>query len=114
MRIKLQTTEKGHKNQIHAAEREIGVLSKGWKQRMTKKKVPYKRLWDFGLVYESEIRSRMSRGSDHRTGYEEVTGQTVDISEWLYFEFYDFVWWLDHPTCSSIGMVAWCITSRWL
>ena len=64
---------------------------------MTKKKVP-KRLWDFGLVYESELLSRMARGSDHRTGYEEVTGQTPDISEWLDFEFYDLVWWLDRLT----------------
>jgi hypothetical protein len=64
---------------------------------MTKRKVP-KRLWDFGLVYESELLSRMARGSDRRTGYEEVTGQTPDISEWLDFEFYDLVWWLDRPT----------------
>jgi hypothetical protein len=41
----------------------------------------------------------MARGSDRRTGYnEEVTGQTPDISEWLDFEFYDLVWWLDRPT----------------
>ena len=55
---------------------------------MTKKKVP-KRLWDFGLVYESELLSRMARGDDRRTGYEVVTGQTPDISEWLDFEFYE-------------------------
>jgi hypothetical protein len=41
---------------------------------------------------------RMARGSDRRTDYEEVTGQTPDISEWLDFEFYDLVWWLDCPT----------------
>jgi hypothetical protein len=67
---------------------------------MTKKQVPSKRLWDFGHVYESELLCRMARGSDRRrTGYEEVvTGQTPDISEWLDFEFYDLVWWLDRPT----------------
>jgi hypothetical protein len=27
-----------------------------------------------------------------------VTGQTPDISEWLDFEFYDLVWWLDRRT----------------
>ena len=47
---------------------------------MTKKRVP-KRLWDFGLVYESKLLSRMARGTDHQTGYEEGTGQTPDISE---------------------------------
>ena len=63
---------------------------------MRKKRVP-KRLWDFGLVYKSELLTRMSRGSDKHSGYEEVTGDTPDISEWLDFEFYDLVWWLDRP-----------------
>jgi hypothetical protein len=39
----------------------------------------------------------MARGSDGRTEYEEVTGQTPDISEWLDFEFYDLVWWIHCP-----------------
>jgi hypothetical protein len=101
MRIMLHTTEQGCKNQNHAAESEIGFLAKRWKLRMTKRKVS-KRLWDFGLVYESELLSRMSWGSNQRTGYKEVTGQTPDISEWLDFEFYDLVWWLDRPTKPSI------------
>jgi hypothetical protein len=63
MRIMLHTTEQGHKNQNHAAKREIGFLAKRWKLRMTKRKVP-KRLWDYGLVYESELLSRMARGSN--------------------------------------------------
>ena len=54
-------------------------------------------MWDFGLVYESELLCCMAWGMDKRTGYEEVTGQTPDISEWLDFEFYDLVWWLDWP-----------------
>ena len=94
--IQLHTTEQGRKNQNHAAEWEIGFLAKRWKLRMQKKKVPT-RLWDYGLVYESELLSRMARGKDGRTGYEEVTGNTADISEWLDFEFYDLVWWWDRP-----------------
>jgi hypothetical protein len=39
----------------------------------------------------------MAQGSNHQTGYKEVTGQTPEISEWLDFEFYDLVWWLDQP-----------------
>ena len=61
---------------------------------MHKKKVP-KRLWDFGLVYESELLSRMARGRDRRTGYEEVAGDTIDISEWLDFEMHDLFYWID-------------------
>jgi hypothetical protein len=59
MRIKLHTTESGRKNQNHAAEREIGVLSQRWRLRMEKKGVP-KVLWDFGLIYESELLTRMA------------------------------------------------------
>ena len=95
MCIILHTTEQGRKNQNHAAEREIGILDKRWKLQMTKKNVP-KQLWDFGLVYESKLLSQMALGTTGRTGYEEITGQTPDISEWLDFEFYDLVWWLDH------------------
>ena len=64
---------------------------------MTKKNVP-KRLWDFGLVYESELLSWMVWGTTGRTGYEEITGQMPDISKWLDFEFYDLVWSLDQST----------------
>jgi hypothetical protein len=97
MRIMLHTTEQGHKNQNHVAECKIGFLAKRWKLHMTKKKVP-KRLWDFGLVYKSELLSCMVQGSDQHTGYEEVTGQTSGISEWIDFEFWDLVWWLDRLT----------------
>ena len=90
MRIQLHTIEKGRKNQNHAVEREIGFLAKRWKLQMQKKRVP-KRLWDFGFVLESKILTQMARGQDCHTGYEEVTVQTAEISEWLDFEFYDLV-----------------------
>ena len=35
---------------------------------------------------------RMSICKGKRTGYEEVTGQTTDIGEYLDFEFYDLIW----------------------
>ena len=63
---------------------------------MQNKKVP-KRLWDFGLVYESEMLSRMAHGRDRRTGYKEVTRETADISKWLDFEMCDLVYWIDRP-----------------
>ena len=84
MRIQLHTSKKGRKNQNHAAEREIGFLAKRWKLQMWKKRVP-KRLWDFGLMVQIEILKRMARGQDCHSGYEEVTGQTAEISEWLDF-----------------------------
>ena len=56
-----------------------------------------KRVWNFGMVYESEILSRISQGNDGRTGMERITGDTVDISEWTDFEFYDLCWYWDIP-----------------
>jgi hypothetical protein len=63
---------------------------------MITKAVP-RRLWDYGLVYESEIMSRMARGPEGRTGMEEITGDSPDISEWLDFDFYDLVWYWHAP-----------------
>jgi hypothetical protein len=73
---------------------EIMHLGKRWRLQMDKKQVPA-RLWDFGLVQEGALLTRILWGHDGHTGYEEVTGNTPDISEWLDFEFYDLVWWLD-------------------
>ena len=39
----------------------------------------------------------MARGQDRHAGYEEVTVQTAETSEWLDFEFYDLVYWYDRP-----------------
>ena len=39
-------------------------------------------------------------------GYKEVTGQTPNISEWLDFEFYDLVWWLDHPMKPDVKIMC--------
>ena len=90
------------------AETAIRELKKRWKHRMATKRIP-RRLWDFGLIYESEIMSRTARGEDKRTGIERITGDTPDISEWLDFDFYDPVWFWDHPD----GQDNPCI-GRWL
>jgi hypothetical protein len=43
-------------------------------------------------VYEAEIMSRTARGPEKRTGIKRLTGDSINISEWLDFEFYDLVW----------------------
>jgi hypothetical protein len=48
-----------------------------------------------------------------KTGYEEVTGQTPNISEWLDFEFYNLVWGLDHPTKPNFTGITRRL-ARWL
>ena len=59
------------------------------------KKVILKRVLDFWIVYEAEAFSRISRGKEKRTGYEEITGQTPEIGEYVDFELYNIVWWWD-------------------
>ena len=58
------------------------------------KRVP-KNLWDYGLVHQDGILTRIDRGKMGRMGIEEVTGKMPDILEWLQFYFYDHVLWLD-------------------
>ncbi len=64
---------------------------------MRSKGVP-KRLWDYGLVWASEINKRIARGPEARTPLEEAAGSTPDISEWLDFDFYDLCWYWQGPT----------------
>ena len=94
--IRLLPAEKGRgTTQNHRAETEIREIKNKWKNRMRENHVP-SRLWDYGLVYISEIQSIIARGHERRPGIERVMGQTVDISEWLDFDFYDRVWYWDH------------------
>lgn len=95
LKIRIKYIEKGRHKQAHVVDREIQELKKRWRRRMTELNVP-KRLWDYGLVYESELLSRIAR-RNRRPGIEEVTGQTPDISEYCDFGFYDLVWYYKSP-----------------
>ena len=90
-----------HKNEaetqkFNRAEDSIRELKRRWKQRIIRRRAP-KRIWDFGIVWEAQILSRMARHNNDFTGMERITGNTVDISEWLDFEFYDLCWYWDVP-----------------
>ena len=91
-RIDMQWAERHTGKQNHRAEREIGLLKQRWHRRMMELDVP-RRLWDFGLVYEAGVLSRVARGPDMRSGVERLSGNTPDISEWTDFSFYDVVWY---------------------
>lgn len=58
---------------------------------------------------ESEIRSRMCRHNNTYTGFERITGDTIDISEWLDFEFYDICKYWDVPNTEDNPKIG-----RWL
>ena len=52
-----------------------------------------KRLWDFAYKYETEILNRVWQPKLKQTPEEEVFGETPNISEYLDFGFYDWVWY---------------------
>ena len=111
LKIRLKRSKVGQSNQNYAAEREIVKLQKGWWNRMLKRKVP-PRLWDYGLVYETNILNRIPRGREQHTGIEIVTGETPDISEWLDFKFYNWVWYYNQKKIEIDG-IGRCL-ARWL
>ena len=91
----MKCCEKGTGKQNHKAECVIGLLKQRWQRLMADLQVP-KRLWDYGLIYEAGILSRVARGQKNRTGLERLTENTPDISEWLDFTFFDVVWYHDN------------------
>jgi len=95
-KIKVRQTEPFTPRQ-NRAELGIRELKRKWRAKMQQKAVP-KRLWDYGLVWVSEIINRTARGPENRTPYEVITGNTPDISEWLDFDFYDWCWYWGGPT----------------
>ncbi|KAL7570573.1 hypothetical protein ACA910_017625 [Epithemia clementina (nom. ined.)] len=110
LKIRMRHTEARTPKQ-NRCKAEIGTLKRLWRSRMTRNHIP-RRLWDYGLVYEAEILSRTARGPEGRTGIEELTGDSVDISEWMDFAFYDLVWFwhYPHPDVASPGREL----GRWL
>jgi hypothetical protein len=111
LRIKLHSAEKGRSIQNHRAETEIRELKRRWKARMVERQVP-SRLWDYGIVYVADILSITARSMTGRPGIEEVKGDTIDISEWLDFEFYDYVWYWDEKKVDMTDEQ--CLIGRWL
>jgi len=106
----MKYTELGRSNQNHAAEREI---KKCWRCCMFKKRCP-RRIWDFGLVYEGEILSRLLRGRDGCTGMEEIAGQTTNISNWLDFGLYNTVWVLNRTSMKMDRVYDKRLPAKWL
>ena len=70
--IQMHWIEKGQHWQNFRVEREIGILKTRWQRQMQERGVP-SRLWDFGLEYEAELLSCLSRGVDGRTSVRHPT-----------------------------------------
>jgi hypothetical protein len=95
--------------QQNRAESVIREVKKRWFRQMTKRKVP-KRLWDYGIVWVCEIMSMTANSVfslDGRTPMEQITGETPDISEYLDFSFYDWVWFKENAGVGDNSCGRW-------
>jgi len=72
----------------------IGVLIKKVRAKRARRRFP-KCVWDFHITWEAQIYTRtVHKGNS--TPLEVLTGDTIDISEWTEFEFYDLVLYWDN------------------
>ena len=60
------------------------------------------------MVWEAEIYSH-TEGKDGHSTLERLTGDTIDISEWLEFEFYDLVWFWNKQSDDTSPRLVLCI-----
>ena len=91
------------------AEGVIREVRKKWFRIMVRRKVP-QRLWDYGLRWVCEIQNRMSntpRGLDGKCPLERVTGESIDISEYLDFGFYDWAWYKENAALGETKLGRW-------
>ena len=106
--IDLHRTEPGQYNQSKV-EGVIRELRKSWFRTMHRKRVP-KRLWDYGLMWVSKVRVRTSSDATDlkgRTPLERITGDTIDISEYLDFGFYDWCWYHEEAGLGPTKLGRW-------
>jgi hypothetical protein len=80
----------------NGAEDQIQEIRRRWRLLRQRKNVPAC-LWDYAMVHLSKLMNLTARGRNGRTGHEEITGKTPDISEYVDFDFYDWVWYWDTP-----------------
>ena len=106
--IKYHVTEPDRPNH-NFAEGVIREIRKKWLRVMVKKRVP-QRLWDYGLRWVCDIQNRTSntaRGLNGRCPLERVTGESVDISEYLDFGFYDWAWYKENAGLGETKLGRW-------
>jgi hypothetical protein len=76
---------------------------------MLKKKVP-PRLLDYGFTWVCEtdnVCAIMSRYADGRTPLEIITGETPNISEYMDFDFYDWVLYRSNAGHREVEVARW-------
>jgi hypothetical protein len=101
-------SEPGRPNQ-NPAEACIREFRKKWYRLMFKTNCP-KRFWCYGHQYIAAIMQRTATWAgdlEGRCPLEKLTGDTIDISEYLDFGFYDWVSWKEDAGCSETLLGKW-------
>jgi hypothetical protein len=101
-------TEPDRPNHNHA-EGVIREVRKKWLRVMVKEKVPH-RLWDYGFRWVCEVQNRTAnsaRGLNGRCPLEKITGESFDITEYLDFGFYDWVWFKENAGLGETKLGRW-------
>ena len=91
--IKFHTIESEYHNQ-NAAEGVIREVRRRWFRLKILTNIP-NRLWDYGLQWVCDLMQRTVNSrfdTKNRTPYEIVLGDTPDISEYMDFAFYSYIW----------------------
>ena len=95
--IDYHISEPGMHNQ-NPVEGVIREIRRKWYRIMIRNKVPQE-FWDYGCRWVTEISSLTHSSAGSLEGgipITQVTGETMDISEYLDFGFYDEVWYKDN------------------
>jgi hypothetical protein len=98
-----------HRPQQNRAETIIREMKRRWFRQMVKHKVP-KRLLDYSIVWACKIMSLTSNSAfslEGCTPAEQITGKTPDISEYLDFGFYDWVWFKENAGLGENKIGRW-------
>ena len=90
---KISVTQPGQPR-YNRAEHGVMWMKKRMKLTMRNQNV-HPRLWSYLLIYETDVYNRIWKAKHNRTGWESVTGNQPDISEYLDFDFYGWVWHWD-------------------
>jgi hypothetical protein len=105
-----QTSTEPHTPQQNRTELEIRDTKDHYRRIMDRKRVP-EALWDFGITYTTDVRQVISRPNlDYRSAIEVLTGNTPDISNFLDFEFYQWIKYFDPAAFPSSREML----GRWL
>jgi len=89
-------------SQLQQVDIAIHELKRKWRHKMGSSHIP-QQLWCFGLEHQAKLMHFIPWGHNERSGYEMITDKTLDVSEYLDFDFYDLVWYWQTPNPSLSG-----------